>query len=99
LFDVNPVRRNAAFNLGTQILRHHPERSSDAVRYLERAVEVRPDHADALANLGVAYYQRGDVARAIASLERAVVLEPGHAGHRANLEALRSEVGSPAIRR
>jgi len=99
LFDVNPARRNVAYNLGSLILEHHPERSADAVRYLERAVELRPDDADAHANLGVAYYQSGDAARAIASLERAVVLDPDHAGHRANLEGLRSEVGSPAVRR
>ena len=92
LFAVNPRRGKVAFNAGTTILEHHPERSADAVRYLERAVQIDPDDADAHANLGVAYYQTGDVARAIASFERAVALAPDRADHRANLEQLRAEV-------
>jgi protein O-mannosyl-transferase len=91
LFAVNPRRGKVAFNAGTMILEHHPERSADAVRYLERAVEIQPEDADALANLGVAYYQTGDLARAIASFERAVALAPDRADHRANLEQLRAE--------
>jgi protein O-mannosyl-transferase len=97
LFEVNPRRHNVAFNLGTLILEHHPERSAEAARYLERAVELRPNDADAHANLGVAYYQSGDTARAIASLERAVALAPESRDHRANLDALRAEAaGAPA---
>jgi Flp pilus assembly protein TadD len=63
------------------------------VRYLERAVEIRPQDADAHANLGVAYYKAGDTPRAIASFERAVTLAPARADHRANLDALRAEAG------
>lgn len=91
LFALNPRRGKVAFNAGTIILEHHPERSADAVRYLERAVEIQPDDADARANLGVAYYQTGDLARAIASFERAVALAPDRADHRANLQQLRAE--------
>jgi protein O-mannosyl-transferase len=91
LFALNPRRGKVAFNAGTIILERHPERSADAVRYLERAVEIQPDDADARANLGVAYYQTGDLARAIASFERAVALAPDRADHRANLEQLRAE--------
>ena len=91
LFALNPRRGKVAFNAGTMILEHHPERSADAVRYLERAVDLDPDDADARANLGVAYYQTGDLARAIASFERAVALAPDRADHRANLEQLRAE--------
>jgi len=61
------------------------------VRYLEMAVKVRPRDADARANLGVAYYKTGDLARAIASFERAVALAPDRADHRANLEQLLAE--------
>jgi Tfp pilus assembly protein PilF len=92
LFAINPRRGKVAFNAGTLILEHHPERSADAVRYLERAVEIFPGDADAHANLGVAYYQTGELARAIASIERAVALAPTNASHRANLEQLRAEV-------
>jgi cytochrome c-type biogenesis protein CcmH/NrfG len=95
LFALNPRRGSVAFNAGTLILQHHPERRADAVRYLEHAVEVQPNDADAHANLGVAYYQSGDTTRAIASLERAVALAPDRSDHRANLEALRAEVARP----
>lgn len=91
LFALNPRRGQVAFNAGTMILELHPERIADAVRYLERAVEIRPDDADAHANLGVAYYQSGDSARAIASFERAVALAPDRTDHRTNLDALRAE--------
>jgi tetratricopeptide (TPR) repeat protein len=91
LVEIDPRRRNAAFNLGTVILEHRPERVADAVRYLELAVKVRPRDADARANLGVAYYKTGDLARAIASFERAVALAPDRADHRANLEQLLAE--------
>ncbi len=98
MFELNPCRGSVAFNLGTLILERYPERSADAVAYLERAVEFRPEDADAHANLGVAYYQSGDAARAIASFERAVALAPDREDHRANLEALRSERESSAPR-
>ncbi len=91
LFSVSPRRSNAAFNLGTLLLEHRPERRADAVHFLELAVEAKPGDADARANLGVGYYQSGDAARAIASFERAVELAPGNASHRANLDALREE--------
>jgi Tfp pilus assembly protein PilF len=93
LFALNPRRGTVAFNAGTILLQHHPERAADAVRYLERAVEIRPQDADAHANLGVAYYKAGDTPRAIASFERAVTLAPARADHRANLDALRAEAG------
>ncbi len=96
LFRLNPRRGNVAFNAGTLILEHHPERGADAVRYLERAVEIRPDDADSHANLGAAYYGVGDLARAITSYERAVALAPERANHRANLEALRAEAAVPS---
>ena len=92
LFELNPRRGKVAFNAGTLILEQHPDRIADAVRYLERAVEIDPGDSDAHANLGVAYYQAGDLARAIASSERAVALAPDRADHRANLEQLRAEV-------
>jgi protein O-mannosyl-transferase len=94
LVDIAPRRYNAAFNLGTMLLEHRPERIRDAVRYLEQAVQIRPGDADAHANLGVAYYQSGDAARAIASFERAVALAPRNQAHRANLDELRREAAA-----
>jgi protein O-mannosyl-transferase len=96
LFTVNPRRSNVAFNLGTLLLEHRPERRADAVHLLELAVEAQPGDADARANLGVAYYQNGDAARAIAAFERAVELAPGNASHRANLDELRREAAEGA---
>jgi tetratricopeptide (TPR) repeat protein len=97
LFELNPRRGRIAFTAGTLVLEHQRERIADAVRYLERAVEIRPDDADAHANLGVAYYESGDPARAIASFERAVALAPDRADHRANLDALRAEAAGAKL--
>jgi tetratricopeptide (TPR) repeat protein len=98
LIAIDPRRYNAAFNLGTILLEHRPDRLADAVRYLEQAVELRPRDADAHANLGVAYYQSGDAVRAIDSFERAVALAPDRADHRANLDALRAEAAEVKAR-
>lgn len=51
-------------------------RNADAVRYLERALEINPRMADALGQVGVAEYMNGEYARAISYLERATTELP-----------------------
>jgi tetratricopeptide (TPR) repeat protein len=48
------------------------ERLEEAERLLLRALELRPENGYFLDSLGWVYYQRGEVARAVATLERAV---------------------------
>ncbi|MGJ4931914.1 tetratricopeptide repeat-containing sulfotransferase family protein [Bradyrhizobium sp. HKCCYLS2038] len=48
----------------------------DGSAHLERALQARPDFPDALNNLGTAFLERGDVARAVPLFRRAAALRP-----------------------
>ncbi len=56
-------------NLGALLL--DMGRYSEAVYYLQRATNIRPNYFLAWMNLGVAYYQQGKVAEALGSFARA----------------------------
>ena len=62
------------FNLGTGFLESGD--SERAIRYLERAVTLQPDAADARYNLASAYLEAGDPAAASAHLERLLADDP-----------------------
>lgn len=49
---------------------------SEAMRLIEKAVDLRPDDGYIVDSLGWGYYKRGDYQRAVAELERAVELQP-----------------------
>ena len=59
---------------------------AEAGKYLEKAVELSPDMADAHYNLGVALMSEGRVEEAIVHYRRAISLNPGDAEARHNLE-------------
>ena len=63
----------AHHNLGRLLMGHHTER---AVAHLRRAVILRPDDADAAANLGEALWATGQREEGIAALRRALELRP-----------------------
>jgi hypothetical protein len=63
----------------------------DGLRYLERAVAMRPSHWWPHYALGHAYGVHGDAQRAVASFERALALRPGLADVLARLPALREQ--------
>ncbi|PHI18353.1 hypothetical protein CEQ90_18425 [Lewinellaceae bacterium SD302] len=52
-------------------------RKSQAIEFFRRATQSRPDNADALWNLGVAYYQNGQTDLANQQFARARQLDPG----------------------
>ena len=56
-------------NLGALLL--DTGRYSDAVYYLQRATNIRPQYFLAWMNLGIAYYQQGKVTEALSSFARA----------------------------
>ena len=62
------------YNLGTGFL--ESEDHERAVRYLERAVELRPDAADARFNLAAALLESGDTTAASGHLERLLAADP-----------------------
>jgi protein O-mannosyl-transferase len=53
-------------------------RVKEAIEHSEKALEIRPNDADAQNNLGLAMLQTGDTKRAVAHLEKALAIDPGH---------------------
>jgi len=70
LLAVNPDHAEA-LNFVGYALAERGERLEEAERLLQRALELRPENGYFLDSLGWVYYQRGDMARAVATLERA----------------------------
>ncbi len=56
----------------------HSGRPGEAVAYLNRALEIRPDYPDAYNNLAYAFTMTGDFDRAAQSYRRALALNPGY---------------------
>ena len=73
------------FNLGS--VYEELSRPGEALDAYVKAVEARPDFADACNNAGTIYARRGDLASARRFWKRAVAIDPKHAAA-ANLERL-----------
>ncbi len=58
----NPAEPAAHVNLGLASLK--AKRHEEAIRHLERALQLSPDHRKAMAYVGLAWFERGDIARA-----------------------------------
>ena len=76
-----PAEAKALETLGMALIAHN-QSLDDAQTLLERASGLAPDDAAITDSLGWAYYQRGDLAKALPMLERAVAADPG--GSQAN---------------
>jgi len=79
------------YGLGT--LYERMSRSDEAMDASRRALEARPDFADACNNLGILYARRGDLERAREYWQRAVAIDPNSAA-REPPQRLRQEEGS-----
>jgi tetratricopeptide (TPR) repeat protein len=58
---------------------------NEAIDHSEKALEIRPNDADAQNNLGLAMLQTGETKRAVAHLEKALEINPGHMNAEVNL--------------
>jgi len=65
----------------------------EAVKYFQKAVELKPDYADAFYNCGIALQKQGMVEDAILSYKRAIELKPDNAAAYHNLAILLCEHG------
>jgi len=84
-------RFQAYFGIGsafTAMSRH-----KEAVTALEQALEIRPDHAEALYMLGLAYAYADEMDKAVATLERAVAKAPDLAAAHHGLSLLYAQLG------
>jgi tetratricopeptide (TPR) repeat protein len=81
----------SALDLGTLALEQHA--LSEAIRWLQIAVRLAPDRAEAHEKLGVAIFLNGDPPTARPYLERACRLDPGSASAHLNLAAIYAELG------
>lgn len=82
---VEPDNPSADFYLGTVLLLHKSNRSSQAIEYLQRALKSNPNWIECLQNLGVALGRNGQTKDAIKYLERARDLDPSSPGIRLGL--------------
>lgn len=64
--------------LGIAWIHAQKERWAEAAQWFERAVALRPDHADTWFNLGYAREQQGLQDAALTALSRAVEINPKH---------------------
>ena len=62
---------------------------TDAIKYYERALKIRPDNADLITDMGTAYWYTGDADRALKEFQKSLKLRPGHAGTLFNLGVVR----------
>ncbi|MBM3791606.1 MAG: tetratricopeptide repeat protein [Acidobacteria bacterium] len=65
-----------------------------SLRHLHQALEIHPDFAHALNDLGAYHYAQGDYRQSMRSLTRAVELEPGHYAAWINLGKSHLAMGS-----
>jgi Flp pilus assembly protein TadD/peroxiredoxin len=79
----NPADADGYYNLGTLALRRND--FLQGRRYLERALELRPDYPEALNNLGMIAAQGGRPDEAIRNFERSLLLRPRYATALLNL--------------
>ena len=57
----------------------------EAIEYYKKAIAINPNYADAHANLGVNYMQKGKFDEAISNLKEAIEIDPMNAGAHFNL--------------
>ena len=76
----NPL---AHYNLGVALAGRG--RFDEAIAHFQKALEIKPDYAEAHANLGAALAGRGRVDEAIAHYQKALEIKPDYAEAHCNL--------------
>jgi tetratricopeptide (TPR) repeat protein len=75
-------------------------RRREAIDHYRRAVELRPDHISVYLNLGRAYFEAGDLPRAIATYERGLLCRKHHQGASETLRraAVENNLGTALVK-
>jgi tetratricopeptide (TPR) repeat protein len=74
--ELDPTNWGVHYRLGVVLARLGPEQLEEAMSCFRRAIGGMPGHAPAHLQLGLAFWNRGDPAPAIALAERALRLDP-----------------------
>ena len=90
------VRESPAFLVSLALTCHSAAERSMAIHALSRAIELQPDFAIALNNLGHLYGEQGEPEQASRLFERAIALAPDHAGIHFNYGTMLLNAGEPA---
>jgi tetratricopeptide (TPR) repeat protein len=82
------------FNLGNALAKAGKvDRLDDAVRYLTRALQVKPDFPEARNALGICYLTKGQLEKAVSEFSEATRLKPDYASAHNNLATTLGELG------
>ncbi len=73
--ELDPRNYRGAYGMAQLIHRTSPDQADEAIRFLERVVEIKADHAPALNDLGASLILRGEYEAAEEPLRRAVSVE------------------------
>jgi tetratricopeptide (TPR) repeat protein len=61
--------------------------------HFKKAIEIKPDYAEAYENLSTIYFQAGDLTAAVSSLQEALKIKPAYADAHFNLGVVLRETG------
>lgn len=74
----NPNDVASLANLGN--VYYDGEQYAEAIKYYQRALDVKPDYADVRTDLGTAYWYLGDADRALTEFKKSLKVRPNHPG-------------------
>jgi tetratricopeptide (TPR) repeat protein len=74
---IDPDHADACNNIGNLLIGTN---DSEAIGYLNRAIQIEPNNANAYANRGMARFNLQDYPGAIADYDRSLALDPNHPG-------------------
>lgn len=80
-----PASPNAQAFVNQALAYHRAGDLAEAERLYSRALELAPDHADAVHLLGMIAFQRGDLVRAATAIRQALAIHPAAASYHSNL--------------
>ena len=84
--------RTPQFYLVLSLQFYREERYIEAIFACRRALDLRPDYAEAWSNMGAVYNKLGRYEEAAAACERALLYKPGYENARINLQYARAKL-------
>jgi tetratricopeptide (TPR) repeat protein len=89
--EINQTEEQEWFDKGYQA--SLAEKHDEAIEYYKKAIGINPDFANAHANLGVTYMNKGRLDEALVTLKKALALDSQNAGAHYNLGLVYDKMG------